>query len=83
MTESEILGSNLLYGATVIPRLLTCKFIICRVESHNRAEYTKLYPTNVKLVILLAHTMTTDIVAPPRICHIGCGSGKCGLIFES
>ena len=58
------------------------KGVACGMQPHDRAEYAKLHPPEIKLVVFLALMMAADIVAPPSITRIGCIGGKIWLEVE-
>ena len=64
---------------TVTPRLFAHKFVVGRVQAHNRAEYAVLHPTGVQFIIIIAEHMPADIVAPPTVTDIRGGRGEIGL----
>jgi len=53
------------------PWLFGVPWIIRRMETQDRREDAKLYPSCCKLVISIALHMATNIMAPPAISNVG------------
>ena len=82
MAQAQIFLREGVYIPAVIPWLFAHKGVACGMQPHDRAEYAKLHPPEIKLVVFLALMMAADIVAPPSITRIGCIGGKIWLEVE-
>ena len=53
------------------------------MKAHNRAEFTELYPADIKLIVPGAELMTADVMTPPCIADIGCVCGEIRLEIKA
>ena len=77
MAQTKELVHDQFHFLAIAPWLFAVKLAAGAVKTHNRREYTKLQPAKCKLIILVAHHVTTNVVAPPTIADIG---GCCGEV---
>ena len=65
-----------------LPRLLAGEHLVRAVQAHNGGEYTKLHPAGGQFIFPVTVAVAANVMAPPAITYIGCGSGKIRLIVQ-
>ena len=79
MAQAQVFLHHRLGNQVVVPGFLAGEAAVGAVQPHDGRKDAQLDPAGGQFIVLVAHHMAADVVAPPAIAHIAGVGGEIGL----